>query len=222
MNEDILRSTCWENNISYVFLWTCDERKWSAKNKCLNSHTTPFIRTVLFSMIPQLRFMNQTLIVLVHQLAAVGDRYNLNVKSKSQDNGIASTLLEYYFAGYSAACYLPHRGRPPLRTKRSTSWCSSSWGQRHRIIRRRGSFVTKTGQIYCFLYFVVFTMWTFYFGCQQWRENFNFNEPLSLNVILLHCDGKFSFIFHVFNIQARAKGSLMVCAWKKRCSKFHV
>ena len=168
MNEDILRSTCWENNISYVFLWTCDERKWSAKNKCLNSRTTPFIRTVPFSMIPQLQFMNQTLIVLVHRFAAVGDRYNLNVKSKSQDNnGIASTLLEYNFAGYSAACYLPHRGRPPRGTRRSTAWCSSTWGQRHRIIRRRWSFVTKTGQIYRFLYILVFTMWTFYFGCQQ-------------------------------------------------------
>ena len=57
---------------------------------------------------------------------------------------------------------------------------------------------------------------------QQWRENFNFNEPLLLNVILLHCDGKFSFIFHVFNIQARAKGSLMVCAWKNGAANFMV
>ena len=50
---------------------------------------------------------------------------------------------------------------------------------------------------------------------QQCRENFNFNKPLFLNVMLLHCDGKFSYFFQVFNVQPRAKGSLMICTWKK-------
>ena len=47
------------------------------------------------------------------------------------------------------------------------------------------------------------------------KRKLQFQRATFLECDATALDGKFSFFFHVFNIQARAKGSLMVCAWKK-------
>ena len=111
--------------------------------------------------------MNKTLIVLVNWFGTFDDRYNLNVKRKYQDNAITSTLLEYYFAVYSVTSCQTIRDLSQRRTGRSTAWRKSCWGHGHRNVRRWRFFVTKTGEIYHSLQFLVLTMKTSYFGCKQ-------------------------------------------------------